>query len=353
MGSHSVAEHRVAEHSVAEHSTVAPPAVVRPQEPGQDRRRWRYRKPGRTLPGGLGAWAALLVVWVIWGSTYIAIRIGDQSIPPLAMASTRYLIAGTLLFPIARRSGGPQLRAADRPGIAQWLAMAAVGTLLLAFGNGAVTYSEKALPAGLTALLVATVPIWMVLADRIINGRTIPRTGWIALIIGVAGVGILARPPGHGSILPVLIVLGGSLCWGTGSVLAGRLPAPARPLLGSAMEMLAGGVVLAALAGVTGELSHLDPGHVSGRSALALLYLIGPGSLLAMTCYVIALRRLPTAAVSTYAYVNPVVAVSLGALLLGEHLTPATVLGGAVVLASVALLLVHRNRDPGHDKHTA
>jgi drug/metabolite transporter (DMT)-like permease len=338
MGSHSVA---------ADGGTGAPPAGAglqgRGRPAGQDRRRWPRR--GGTLPGGLGAWAALLVVWLVWGSTYIAIRVADESLPPLAMAGTRYLIAGTLLFPIAWRGGGPQLRAADRPGIKQWLAMAAVGTLLLAFGNGAVSYAEKALPAGLTALLVATVPIWMVLADKIINGRAIPRAGWAALIIGVVGVGILARPHGHGSILPTLIVLGGSVCWGTGSVLAGRLPAPARPLLGSAMEMLAGGAVLAVLAAATGELSHLDPGQVSGRSALALLYLIGPGSLLAMTCYVIALRRLPTAAVSTYAYVNPVVAVSLGALLLGERLTITTVLGGAIVLASVALLLLRRSRE--------
>jgi drug/metabolite transporter (DMT)-like permease len=281
-------------------------------------------------------------VWVVWGSTYIGIRVADESLPPLAMASTRYLIAGALLFPFAWRSGGRQLRAADRPGIKQWLALALVGTLLLACGNGGVSYAEKSLPAGLAALLVATVPIWMVLADKIINGRTIPRTGWAAVIIGVAGVGILARPSGHGSIVPALIVLGGSLCWGTGSVLAGRLPAPARPLLGSAMEMLAGGVALAIAATATGELSRLDPGQVSARSALALLYLIGPGSLLAMTCYVIALQRLPTAAVSTYAYVNPVVAVALGALLLGERLTIATVLGGVVVLASVVLLLMHR-----------
>jgi drug/metabolite transporter (DMT)-like permease len=334
--------------SVAEDGTGGPPAVVGLQGPGrpagQDRRPRRPRR-SRTLPGGLGGWAALLVVWLVWGSTYIAIRVADESLPPLAMAGTRYLIAGTLLFPIARRSGGPQLRAADRPGIKQWLAMALVGTLLLALGNGAASFAEKTLPAGLTALLIATVPIWMVLADKIINGRAIPRAGWAALVIGVAGVAILARPPGHGSIIPVLIVLGGSLCWGTGSVLAGRLPAPARPLLGSAMEMLAGGVVLVMLAAATGELSHLDPGQVSGRSALALLYLIGPGSLLAMTCYVIALRRLPTAAVSTYAYVNPVIAVSLGALLLGERVTIATVLGGAVVLASVALLLLHRSRE--------
>ncbi len=224
------------------------------------------------------------------------------------------------------------------------LAMAVVGTMLLAFGNGAASYAEQTLPAGFTALLIATVPIWMVLADRVINGRAIPPVGWLALVIGAAGVAILARSHGHGPVLPVLIVLGGSLSWGTGSVLAGRLAAPARPLLGSAMEMLADGIVLTGLAAATGELSHLDPGHVSGRSLLALLYLIGPGSVLAMTCYVIALRRLPTATVSTYAYVNPVVAVGLGTLLLGERLTLTTLLGGAVVLASVALLLIYRSR---------
>lgn len=197
----------------------------------------------------------------------------------------------------------------------------------------------------------------MVVADRVVNRRSISLAGWLAVGIGLAGVAILARPQGRESWLPLLIVLGGSLSWGTGSVLAGRLPAPTRPLLGSAMEMLAGGLVLAGLAAATGELSRLDPGHVSGRSWLALLYLIGPGSLLAisdrpgsllaMTCYVIALRGLPTATVSTYAYVNPVVAVALGWLLLGERLTLVSMLGGAVVLVSVVLLLTSRSRRGG------
>jgi drug/metabolite transporter (DMT)-like permease len=290
------------------------------------------------------AWAALLTVWVVWGSTFVAIRVGVESMPPLAMASLRYLAAGAILFPIARRRGGRRVRAADRPRLAQWLGTAVVGTMLLAFGNGAACYAEQTLPAGLTALLIATVPIWMAIADRVINRRAISPLGWLALGVGVAGVAILARPQEHESLLPVLVVLGGSLSWGTGSVLSGRLPVPARPLLGSAMEMLAGGLVLAALAAATGELSRLDPGHVSGGSWLALLYLIGPGSLLAMTCYVIALRSLPTATVSTYAYVNPVVAVALGWLLLGERLTPVTMLGGAVVLVSVVLLLTSRSR---------
>jgi drug/metabolite transporter (DMT)-like permease len=228
--------------------------------------------------------------------------------------------------------------------LAQWGGMAVVGTLLLAFGNGGVSYAEQTLPSGLAALLVASVPLWMALADRIINGQRIPVLGWFALTLGLAGIAILARPSGTGAVLPVLVVLGASVSWGVGSVLAGRLPAPASPLVGSGMEMLAGGVVLAGLAAATGELARVDPARVSEQSLLGLLYLIGPGSLLALTCYVIALRRLPTAAVSTYAYVNPVVAVSLGALFLGERLTPATLAGGVVVVVSVAMLLINRTR---------
>ncbi|HEX9064931.1 MAG TPA: EamA family transporter [Streptosporangiaceae bacterium] len=302
------------------------------------------------------AWAALLVVWLVWGSTYLAIRVADRSIPPFAMAAARYLTAGALLYPFAQLScrrreaaasaadPGPHWRIPSR--LAQWGGMAVVGTMLLAFGNGGVSYAERTLPSGLAALLVASVPLWMALADRVINGRRIPVRGWIALLLGLAGIAVLARPSGNGAVLPVLIVLGGAVSWGTGSVLAGRLPAPSSPLTGSAMEMLAGGVALTGLAAATGELSGIAPAHVSEASLLALLYLIGPGSLLGLTCYVIALRRLPTTAASTYAYVNPVVAVSLGALFLGERLTPATLLGGAVVILSVAMLLIRRSPGP-------
>ncbi|HEX4832284.1 MAG TPA: EamA family transporter [Trebonia sp.] len=302
--------------------------------------------PPTRRPPGLAAWAALLVVWVVWGSTYLAIRIADQTIPPFPMAAVRYLIAGLLLYPVARAGArrrppaGTQPRAESRAGargsLRQWAGMAVVGTMLLAFGNGGVSYAERTLPSGLAALLVASVPLWMALAELVINRRRLRPGGWAALAIGIAGIAIVARPHGHGGVLPILVILGASMSWGIGSVLAGRLPAPASPLLGSAMEMLAGGIVLVGLAAGTGE---AWPAHASTASLLAVAYLIGPGSLLAMTCYVIALRRLPTSVVSTYAYVNPVVAVALGALLLGERLTISALLGGAVVVASVALLL--------------
>jgi drug/metabolite transporter (DMT)-like permease len=305
---------------------------------------------------GFSAWAALFVVWLVWGSTYLAIRVADRSIPPFAMAGARYLTAGAVLYPLAwlgsrRRQAAAPSVVPDPAGsvawsrLAQWGGMAVVGTLLLAFGNGGVSYAEQTLPSGLAALLVASVPLWMALADRLINGQPIPLRGWLALGLGLAGIAVLARPSGNGAVLPILVVLGASASWGIGSVLAGRLPAPASPLVGSAMEMLTGGIVLTGLAAATGELTRVDPAHVSEESLLGLLYLIGPGSLLALTCYVIALRRLPTAAVSTYAYVNPVVAVSLGALFLGERPAPATLLGGAVVVLSVAMLLTRRRAD--------
>ena len=305
------------------------------------------REPRSRRPGGWAGWAALLVVWVVWGSTYLAIRVADRTIPPFPMAATRYLIAGLLLYPVARLGGRRSAAAAQRPPahgpLAQWAGMAVVGTMLLAFGNGAASYAERTLPSGLVALLIASVPLWMALADRVINGRRLRPVAWAALLIGLTGIAILARPHGNGTVLPVIVVLAGAMSWGIGSVLAGRLPAPPSPLLGSAMEMLAGGIVLVGLAAATGE---GVPSHVSTESLLALAYLIGPGSLLAMTCYVIALRRLPTSVVSTYAYVNPVVAVALGALLLGEPLTLTTLAGGAVVVASVALLLLsQRARD--------
>ena len=311
--------------------------------------------------GNFSAWSALLVVWLVWGSTYLAIRVADRSIPPFAMAAARYLTAGAVLYPAAwlasrRRQAaarGPDEAAAFGPAqgtagrapssrLAQWGGMAVVGTLLLAFGNGGVSYAEQTLPSGLAALLVASVPLWMALADRVINGQRIPLRGWLALVIGLGGIAVLARPSGNGAVLPILVVLGASVSWGIGSVLAGRMPAPASPLVGSAMEMLTGGIVLTVIAAATGELARIDPAHVSTQSLLGLLYLIGPGSLLALTCYVIALRRLPTSVVSTYAYVNPVVAVSLGALFLGERPTLATLLGGVIVVASVAMLLIHR-----------
>lgn len=285
---------------------------------------------------------------MVWGSTYLAIRVGVETIPPLLLAGVRYLAAGAVLYPIAVRLGGPALRAADRPGRRQWAAAAVVGTLLLTIGNGGVSYAEQTVPSGLAALLVATVPLWMVAADRVINGKPVGRAAACALVVGLIGVAILSQPGGHaGDLAGIVVLLVASASWGLGSVLAGRLALPARPLLGAAMQMLAGGAILLAASAVRGELTGLDVTQVSRGSALALLYLIGPGSLLALSAYVLALQRLPTSTVSTYAYVNPVVAVLLGALLLGEVITGRILVGAAVIVLAVALTLSARRSRTG------
>jgi drug/metabolite transporter (DMT)-like permease len=295
------------------------------------------------------------VVWVFWGGTYLGIRIADQTIPPLLMAGSRYLLAGILLLPFGLRSGSPQQRADDRPRAGQWLAAAIVGVLMLAIGNGGVSVAERRIPSGLAALLVATVPLWLVVLDRFINHRPVRPPVLIGLLAGLVGVGLLSgvisigavAGPGQAPGIGTVVVLAAAAAWALGTVLAGRLALPVRPMLATAMEMLVGGVVLLGAAAVAGEFRHFHPGQVSLSSAVAMVYLIGPGSILAFTAYGIAVRSLSTAAVSTYAYVNPVVAVILGALVLAEPVTPAVLAGGGCIILAIVVILRYRN-GPSH-----
>jgi drug/metabolite transporter (DMT)-like permease len=289
-------------------------------------------------------WAALLVVWLVWGSTYLAIRVGVRTIPPFTLAALRYLAAGAIMLPIGWRSGSREERVRDRPGRKQWAAMLLLGAMLPAAGNGVVSWAELKLPSGIAALLVGTVPLWMVLADGLFSRQMPGLMKWLALGVGLFGVAVLS---GTGSgVVPVaatIAALLASVSWGVGSALQSRLPVPSRPLLMSGMELFCGGLVLTVIALVRGELTFaLD--HVSAQSWWALAYLIGPGTLLAMTCYVFTLGRLPTTTVSSYAFVNPVVAVVLGVLLLNERLTALQVGGGALVVLAVAGLLVKPRR---------
>ncbi len=300
--------------------------------------------PNATRPQTWAPWVALVVVYVVWGSTYLAIRVGVQTLPPFLLAGVRYLVAGALLYPVAVRMGGPQLRRTDRPGRRQWLGAAIIGTMLLTLGNGGLTYGEQSVESGLAALLVATVPLWMLAADRILNGQTITLRAMAALALGVIGVAVLARPSPAGTVTGVVIILVASASWGAGSVLSQRVVLPARPLVGSAMQMLVGGGLLLVFSVVFGEWSTFTLDQVSWASFAALLYLIGPGSLLALSCYVIALKWLPTSTVATYAFVNPLVAVVLGAWLLDEHLTLSTIAGAVILIVSVALAIAARPR---------
>jgi len=293
------------------------------------------------------SWIALGVVYLVWGSTYLAIRVGVGHLPPLFLAGTRYVIAGTLLYPIALRataSGrGP---AADRakPGAKAWFAGAVIGILLLFAGNGGVTVGETTLPSGIAAVLVATVPLWMILFAWPVRHQRVTLRSAAALAVGLGGVAILVGDStAAGRISGVIIVLGAAAAWGFGSVLSHRLAVPSHAMLAAAIEMLAGGVVLLAVGAGSGEFSRIQWSSIPATSWIALAYLIGPGSILAFTAYGYALSHLPVTTVSTYAYVNPVVAVLAGIMFLGEQFTWREGIGAGLVLASVVITL-HRSR---------
>jgi len=260
------------------------------------------------------------------------------------MAAIRYFVAGLVLLPFVTGRGAHDAGAVGRrarPSGRELASCALAGVLMLAGGNGGVSWAETRISSGLAALLVATVPLFMIAGERLVSrAAPAPRT-LAALVVGFAGVGVLASPGGHhSSPAGIVTVLGASLSWAVGSLCIRRLPHPAHPLATTTTyQMLAGAVALAGAAAASGELAHLDLGAVSLRSWLALAYLIGPGSILALTCYSDALRRLPTSVVGTYAYVNPIIAVFLGWLILSEQVRPATLLGGTLVVGAVALVI--------------
>jgi drug/metabolite transporter (DMT)-like permease len=295
------------------------------------------------------SWIALGIVYLVWGSTYLAIRVGVEHLPPLLLAGTRYVIAGALLYPIARRASAATPATANgaaRPGAKAWLACAVVGLLLLFAGNGGVSVAETRLPSGVAALLVATVPLWMIVFAWPVEHQRVTVRAAAGLAIGLVGVAVLVGAGlSGGGMSGVFIVLGASAAWGLGSVLSHRLPVPGDAMLAAAIEMLAGGVVLLAVAAATGEFSRVHWSAVPATSWIALAYLIGPGSILAFTAYGYALSHLPVPTVSTYAYVNPVVAVLAGIVFLGEQFSWREGLGAALVLASVIIIL-NRPRHP-------
>ena len=314
--------------------------------------------PPALSPAAL-SWLALVVVYVVWGSTYLAIRVGVGHLPPLFMAGTRYLIAGGLLYPVARRSAardadrdaartrppglgrpGPGPRTV-RPGLRAWLAGAVVGLLLLVAGNGGLTVGETTLPSGLAAVLVATVPLWMIVFAWLLQHQRITLKAALALAVGLAGVAVLVGAAAGGDARGVIIVLGAAAAWGLGSVLSHQLALPSHAMLAAAIEMLVGGVVLLVIAAGAGEFSRIAWSAIPVSSWAALAYLIGPGSILAFTAYGYALSHLPATTVSTYAYVNPVVAVLAGIVFLGEQFTWREGLGAVLVVGSIVITL-HR-----------
>lgn len=286
---------------------------------------------------------AFTAVYIIWGSTYLAIRFAIETMPPFLMAGMRFLIAGAILYIWIR------LRSGERPKLIHWRSTLIVGGLLLFVGNGGVSWAELQVPSGLAALLVAAVPLWMALIDWLRPGGVRPNAlTIIGLVIGFGGVALLAstaQSSGTGlHLVGILALLVATCGWAIGSIYARNAPFPKTQLLGTGMEMLAGGALLMVVATITGEWGQLHLEAISLQSVLALAFLIIFGSLVAFSAYVWLLHHVSAAAASTYAYVNPVVAVFLGWAFASEPITWVTMLSAAIIIFAVALITVSRTR---------
>jgi len=288
---------------------------------------------------------ALGIVYVVWGSTYLAIRWALETIPPFTMASLRYLVAGGVLLAWVKARGAPRVTLGDlRPAFL-------TGGLMLLCGNGGVVWAEQRIASGLAALLVAVEPLFIVLlAATLPQERRRPSgRALVGVALGVAGVVLLVGPAGGlggGRADPwgAAAVLFAAFAWALGSLLSRHFAPPASPLQATALQMLAGGVLLGGASGLAGEWSRFSPSLVSGRSVASVAYLVVFGSLVAFTAYIWLLRAASPALVSTYAFVNPVVAVFLGWLLADEEVGLRTLVAAAVIVAAVVLITLGESR---------
>jgi drug/metabolite transporter (DMT)-like permease len=280
-------------------------------------------------------WAALGAIYLIWGSTYLAIRLMVETVPPALGAGVRFLIAGGAMLAFLFYKSSVRITRAQLG----WCLV--VGTLLAAGGNGLVTVAERDVPSGLAALLIASEPLIIVLLRGATGDRPDRATlGGVAL--GFLGVGILMLPGGRPDDVPLgmtLLVIVAATSWALGSFISPRVDLPRDPLLSTAWSLLLGGAILTAGGLLGGEGGDVDVGAFSAKSLAALAYLVVVGSIVAFTAYSWLLSNAPISRVSTYAYVNPVIAVALGALFLSESVAAATVIGMALVIASVVVIV--------------
>jgi drug/metabolite transporter (DMT)-like permease len=274
---------------------------------------------------------ALATVYVVWGSTYLAIAVGIRSLPPFTMLATRFLLAGALLYAWAR------LRGAGPPTLRHWRAAALTGGGLFLLGTGGVAWAEQHVHSGVVALVVAVVPLWLAVLDR----QRLSPIALLGLGIGFGGVALLVGP-GAGFGWQAIVVVFTSLGWAAASLYSRHAPPGENAFLGAAMQMLAGGALLVVAGGASGELGRVHA--PSAASAGAIVYLVFVGSIIAFTAYLWLLRNARTSVVGTYAFVNPVVAVVLGWLFNHEPLTPRTLLAGLVIVAGVALIVLAPSR---------
>jgi drug/metabolite transporter (DMT)-like permease len=296
-------------------------------------------------------WTGMVVLYFVWGSTYLGMRFAIESMPPFLMASARFLISGIVLYAWRMQRGDPP------PTRAHWKSAAVIGLFLLLGGNGGVVWAEQRIPSGIAALLVGAVPLWFVILDALLR-RFAPRwattrslPGWVTLVglaAGFAGIVLLISPTdlaglgGSIDLLGGVVVVLAALSWSAGSLFSRTAVLPASPLLSPAMEMIVGGAALALLGTLSGEWSRVDLAAITARSWAGLGYLVIFGSLVGYVTYTWLLRAAPTTLVSTYAYVNPVVAILVGNLLAQEPLTPRVVISALVILGSVVVINARR-----------
>ncbi|MBI4719371.1 MAG: EamA family transporter [Planctomycetes bacterium] len=290
-----------------------------------------------------GVLAAFGVVYVVWGSTYLAIRYAVETVPPFLAAGVRFLVAGLLFYPFVRRRERAPLK------LRNWVAAGLAGCLMLVGGNGLVCWSEQYVASGLAALLVATVPLWFVLLEWLVFGGGRPNRAVLAgVAVGLFGVFWLIGPGNVGGaradLRGAVALVFACLFWSVGSLYARRAPVPQSTPLTTAIEMLAAGVVLTLISGVLGEWSRVEWQRITLRSVLSLAYLSLFGSILAFTCYGWLLRVSTPARVATYAYVNPVIAVFLGTIFAAEPLTPRVLLAAAIIVTAVAIITTYAPR---------
>ncbi len=298
----------------------------------------------RAVPHRVRVVLALAIVYLIWGSTFLANGVAVASIPPFLMLAARFLIAGGLLYAIA------VARARRRPGYRaptwqQWRHAAITGWALLVGGTGLVTAAQVHLGSGMAALLCSTVPLWLALVARVRFGDRLATRSWVGLGVGLAGVGVLVDPTG-GTLVPMLVVLVGAASWAIGSLRSRTADVHTEPLIASAMEMLGAGVGFLVVGLALREPSGFVLAEVDRSAVIALVYLVTAGSIVAFTAYRWLLNNVNTVLVGSHGYVNPVVAVGLGWAFAGEAVTSRTLLGGAVVLCAVVLMVTSRPEQP-------
>lgn len=297
-----------------------------------------------TTPSRPALVAAFAAIYIIWGSTYLGIRVAVETMPPFLMAGARFLLAGTILFAFLK------FRGAAWPTAQQWRINTIIGTFLLLGGNGAVVWAEQYVPSGLTALLIGVSPLFIVLTEWAWPGGT--RPGAItsgALLLGFVGVTWLAAPwqdaaSGGLNLGGVAAILFGCVSWGIGSIYSRHAKHGAEPFLASSLQMLGGGAALTLAALVHGDFGQLQISAIAPRAWLAFAYLVAIGSLVGFSTFVWLMKHSTPARVSTYAYVNPVVAVFLGWLLLHETINSRTLVASAIIVTAVAIITVQKTR---------